>query len=379
MAGLVSWGELDAAGDVTTGALIARDTSRSARAVDDRVRALGPELVGYEPDVIAAAEAAVTVAVSGLELMPKTLGGSGTETVDLASLRALADVGVRLARADFLLDGPSDMEAGNPLVNVEVFRNAQNAVTQRLTTRGGMWWRTASGTSAWNPWQRVAVTKTSVVAAAAFNDGEVLLELDPYQVGTDFDQASPLAGFTPHISGTANMWDATTSTLFPGRTVIQKTGSGRALLAWDRIGTPADVELLCRGALANSETSSSQSVGGVMARSTGDGVNGYWAGIDTNSTGNYALRISLVEDGNSSVLASVSTPITTGDVYMLRFRVDGENLMAKLWLASAPEPAGWTLTATDNTYENGKAGLCSLSGARARWDFLSVGWDGSVA
>lgn len=95
---------------------------------------------------------------------------------------------------------------------------------------------------------------------------------------------------------------------------------------------------------------------------TGDGhlVFGVIRAADSNNL--YAARVRVEPTtGNLTLtlrkrVAGVETQLTTfatglvyvaGTQYTTRFRVDGVNLMAKVWLTSGPEPAGWQTTTTD--------------------------------
>lgn len=87
----------------------------------------------------------------------------------------------------------------------------------------------------------------------------------------------------------------------------------------------------------------------VLARAV-DGDNAYVARLRiAPTTGDLVLtlrkRIAAVETQLSTF--SLGAAYVANAVYTIRLRVEGTNLMAKAWLTSTPEPAGWQTTAVD--------------------------------
>jgi prepilin-type N-terminal cleavage/methylation domain-containing protein len=82
--------------------------------------------------------------------------------------------------------------------------------------------------------------------------------------------------------------------------------------------------------------------------------------VCTNSNPQYELQL---VDYNSGDTVLTSTSVTfnkkqPGDVaYVLKASVDGDTLNAKFWEKSDAEPVDWDITATDNSYTQGKVGI----------------------
>ncbi len=123
----------------------------------------------------------------------------------------------------------------------------------------------------------------------------------------------------------------------------------------------------------------------VLPRSQGD--DGYRARLQVESNGSMAVRWQRLEGGSQSTLASGVVPgltVAAGAELMLRAQALGSSptqLGFKVWRAGDPEPAGWTLTATDNDPDWQRSGAVGVwayvsSAASATtvlsWDDLSV-------
>ncbi len=108
----------------------------------------------------------------------------------------------------------------------------------------------------------------------------------------------------------------------------------------------------------------------VLPRSQGD--SGYRARLQVLPDGSMAVRWQLLEGGSQSTLASGDVPgltVAAGDELMLRAQALGSSptqLGFKVWRAGDPEPAGWTLTATDSDPD------WQRSGAPGLWAFVSA-------
>lgn len=83
-----------------------------------------------------------------------------------------------------------------------------------------------------------------------------------------------------------------------------------------------------------------------------DGNNWYKALID----GTQIQILSRVR-GTTHVLATAPFAAQGGIKYTLRFRALGANLLAKAWRSDQPEPATWTIMATDTTFAQGMGGI----------------------
>jgi hypothetical protein len=83
-----------------------------------------------------------------------------------------------------------------------------------------------------------------------------------------------------------------------------------------------------------------------------DGNNWYKALID----GTQIQILSRVR-GTTHVLATAPFAALGGVSYTLRFRALGANLLAKAWRSDQPEPATWTIMATDTSFSQGMGGI----------------------
>ena len=311
------------------------------------------------------------------ELGVASISHGGTTTVfDLDELRGTANAGARSARAQYILNGPEGIYEGNPIVNIFVERNSTNAIAQRLTCRNGVWARTATNETSFNPWMHLLtdadLPDLSEDPAAYIPEGGTLYVVDPEWAGTDLEIG--LSEFNEYAENGA--W----SHIYPvdgfedGGSVSHPYQT-RAYLYWKKPGIVADCDVTARARLVDSTNTVTQSVCGVIARATG--TLGYWAGIASNGTNQY-LRITRAEDGTSTVLAEIPLTIPEETEFYVRLRVVGNTLRAKAWLKSHSEPEEWMLSAADATYKTGYLGLGKLSGSRGRFNMLSAAWGASV-
>ncbi|WP_069804002.1 hypothetical protein [Thermogemmatispora onikobensis] len=61
--------------------------------------------------------------------------------------------------------------------------------------------------------------------------------------------------------------------------------------------------------------------------------------------------------GMQTRLASVPFSAQANRFYSLRFRIQGDRLQARAWLAGTPEPSQWQVSARDSTFQSGFGGL----------------------
>lgn len=90
----------------------------------------------------------------------------------------------------------------------------------------------------------------------------------------------------------------------------------------------------------------------LLARAAGPD-NCYQARISISATtGAMGINLRRRVAGTETQLTTVSTGLvyTAGARYTLRLVVQGSTLMAKVWLASGPEPVAWQTTTTDTTF-----------------------------
>jgi hypothetical protein len=85
-----------------------------------------------------------------------------------------------------------------------------------------------------------------------------------------------------------------------------------------------------------------------MLRSNAAATNYYFARVFFSITGTAQLSLRKRNPAESVLATQTGTiPHVAGNSYMVRFRVEGSQLYAKVWNASGAEPAGWMVTATD--------------------------------
>src|SRR6266567_2004764 len=115
--------------------------------------------------------------------------------------------------------------------------------------------------------------------------------------------------------------------------------------------TASNAEVYATGSLS----SFSNSNFGDVLRWT-DGNNWYKAFVDGSS-----LIIQKRVAGTTTILASVPFTASAGVSYTIHFRVVGSTLTANVWAASASEPSGWMVTASDSALTSGYCGLRLLT------------------
>jgi len=94
-----------------------------------------------------------------------------------------------------------------------------------------------------------------------------------------------------------------------------------------------------------------------------------WAG-----TGGNNLQIRK-NPGKISLAGSVSGyPFNASKTeiwYRMKFRLEGSNLMGKMWEDGSPEPASWDVTIIDASYTTGEVGI-GLYNSKAYFDDIEI-------
>lgn len=87
---------------------------------------------------------------------------------------------------------------------------------------------------------------------------------------------------------------------------------------------------------------------GLLLRAV-DNNNHYMLRLDFNTSAGIVATLRKRVSGTETQLATYTSPLThvAGTFYRARFRAEGSDLKAKVWLASGPEPSLWKLEATD--------------------------------
>jgi len=154
-------------------------------------------------------------------------------------------------------------------------------------------------------------------------------------------------------SGTWTTRVVSDTTGVSGKTfTIEVSGTALALMgfSWRRVQSSfQDGEIL---GIAKMNTGTAVTSGArFVAR--GSGINGSQSGYVAYIKGTEANRGSICV-GRQSLSATTeiacSTPdvILTGTYYRVRFRVQGTNLSAKIWMDGTPEPAAWSVTGSNS-------------------------------
>ena len=152
----VTVGALEALGDIAAADLVSGPTQTRA-AVDARVGTQVPPLVAQamaaDTAVRDALLAGVADAVAGMNVMASK--GSVTLTTDLNTVRAISDQGSFAIRLSNTLNAPAEaalLPSSDPLLNVFIERNGNNATVQKVMSGNVTWVRMAASASAWTPW-----------------------------------------------------------------------------------------------------------------------------------------------------------------------------------------------------------------------------------
>jgi hypothetical protein len=218
------------------------------------------------------------------------------------------------------------------------------------------------------------------VPGAIANDGDGAIQVSPassssdcssatspYVSIADNDQASlvkaqdyfgrTVAGGTTW--GTADVGGAWTAEVTTTGTYYSVNGSQAqiaetAFATW-QIGLPIsrkDADIQVRASWNQAAAGNALTPVAIVARRL-DNNNNYRAELRENPGGQLDLRLVKVAGGVSTVLATKAAVGTyaVNDAWYLRFELDGSNLRARAWNASASiGPSGWQVTAIDGSF-----------------------------
>jgi PKD repeat protein len=167
----------------------------------------------------------------------------------------------------------------------------------------------------------------------------------------------------PYSAGNYSVEELTGAT--GGKVLVNSpTSTAFEVLRWDALGTRADIELetVARSSGRNESMA-------LMARGM-DGVSTFYSSRLDSGSGLWTLA--RYNGGSSSALATWANPFPIGTWVRHRLRVEGNTLKVKLWRASDPEPAAWTMEATDsNPLPAGFAGVwMRRSGTTNQFDWV---------
>lgn len=92
------------------------------------------------------------------------------------------------------------------------------------------------------------------------------------------------------------------------------------------------------------------------------------------------LRLNRYLNGAFTTLARASFKAEVGKWYHLRFRREGAELLARVWLEGEPEPEQWQIRHQDTSLLTGAVGVAGFhEGSVNDWAFFSVGTGGESA
>jgi len=163
-----------------------------------------------------------------------------------------------------------------------------------------------------------------------------------------------------------------------GDKVLQHLGDFNdwRFLSWDDRGIVEDAEIVSRWRSGAEGEHTFH-----IIRGSGTGVNrqGYFSWIQRyGDWGSFNIQRML--NGQSEWLGSVEILYEFDTWYWARFRVEGSNILYKVWLDSDPEPVEWMVTATDTNITSGYLGVGTHRGTQYKqWDILGVGLNGASA
>lgn len=150
---------------------------------------------------------------------------------------------------------------------------------------------------------------------------------------------------------------------------------GRTALVWnvpDRIVGDVEVYSMVRGESANTLFQLAICVSGEQGEE-----NAYCVDV---RLGDGQFRINRYQNGRFSTLRSTRFSGDPAAWHHVRFRREGNRLLARTWPDGDPEPTRWSVTTTDETHRSGFVGLAGLQpGSSNDWAFLSVGVGGKTA
>lgn len=160
-----------------------------------------------------------------------------------------------------------------------------------------------------------------------------------------------------------------------GSLSLESTSAGTKVAAFNPINGINDVEALVRFTL-----SSDRGKQGIVSLR-------YGGTTEANTTG-YALSGSIignrgnlaVDEGGTGNIVWALWDYKPNTLYWARFRVQGDQVMAKVWNHGQAEPANWTIHATNKVRPTGDySGLHTYMSGTVRYSFISFGTNGDVA
>lgn len=171
-------------------------------------------------------------------------------------------------------------------------------------------------------------------------------------------------------------WLTTTVTGTESGKALRKVSTANAnrLLSWDAVSAHADTEILARYKVA--ATAANHLYLHVRGAA---GENSYWVSVSTS--GSMTLGKNVAGSQNTLGTTYTFASLTAGTWFLLRFRVNGTTLQARIWPDGTPEPSYWHTTATDSAFTTaGWVGVGNYNSfGDIDFDYVSVGTAGDTA
>lgn len=180
-------------------------------------------------------------------------------------------------------------------------------------------------------------------------EGDIWLKINPfYTFESDAKGSLPVGWSTQFGSGFSVQTIDGTKAIYSSRTTIT-----RSALKTNDVGIvadsdiKADVYVTIKGSLP----SLASRISGVAGTE-----NVYTARLNAGTVN--SLELFKYVNGAGTMLAVTGNLIVSLNTwYTLRFKTEGTTLKAKVWERTLPEPAEWTLTATDSSLVDGAVGI----------------------
>lgn len=170
----------------------------------------------------------------------------------------------------------------------------------------------------------------------------------------------------------AGNWTVESNAAAEGNVAFRSNGdtSQREAVYWDTVGTGTDLEIYAKGELRGGNASNYFRL--ILRGSESTTQHGYLTQLqafeDQFALAKYDTTGSYVTLDTAAITAGVAD----GDVFEQRLRVNGSDLMAKVWPAGTTEPSAWTCTAIDADFTSGWVGL-GVFAEFSDTDFYTVG------
>lgn len=198
----------------------------------------------------------------------------------------------------------------------------------------------------------------------------------------DTSESESFEEWTPQWASGVGEWSVVSGDEFDGGHALQYehsgTDPGRHAISWDAVGEPSDVEVVDKFRVPSfNDGESSGYHARVHLRSSVRNGNetGYWIELESPANG---FRLGKYnDDGMLTTMERFGAPEEDTFFYR-RFRAEGDQLKAKIWPVTEPEPASWTVERTDSDHTDGWVGIGSYDTDPVETDVISVAIGGET-